>query len=419
MQIHIENFRKFKKAIIPITKSHLILGANNSGKTTITKAIDLFFSNEKVDKEDLIDSSNPAKITLNFNNNETLETWIYQSKGTKTTTSIESFPKNLNHDQDYKERHIFIPAEIIEAENIAQKIAIQNNPEIKNEIRKIEEKLSNKIEELLNSKDVSGVMIFDQVSNFSAETSLTPKTNISVKNNLPLSQEGDGYRKNISISLLKKLKLNSSIIIIDEIENHLSIPNVRNIISRIIKNNNVIFTSHRLEAKLNDIIGITFLGETENDIISVIKSLKIVISEYQKIILVEGKTDIYYVNKFIELKREKDRNYNAIVVHVGGEGQMNKIYTKLNEMEINNLYALKDGDQSHKKEENIIYLKRKEIESYRDDWKNLMKKSKKLLSNNASVDSIKNMAKSLGSMRLDFMEKEDNALVQEFEEIFN
>ncbi len=410
VQVHIENFRRFSNTVIPFTKSQLILGANDSGKTTIVKAINLALEKEVVDKKDLIDPTQPSKITLNFWDevSNSLKTLIYSSKGTKGSTTWTTKPVGTDV-SIFENIHISIGSTIFEAEKLAQDIVTKNNPELLDRVRSLEEFIAGEIDELLNSDDEEQLMVTGEDSSFQINTRISLKTNIDVGNDyMPLAQKGDGYRRNMALSLLKKLKPNTSLIIIDEIENHLSIPNVANLVERITQHNNVIFTSHRLEAKLNNIVGITFLGENSNDVLGAIDALKIEVGKYNKIILVEGKTDIYYINKFISIKQNTNPDYTAIVVYVEGESQTLNVREGLISKGIDSdkIFAIQDGDQAHHGQANIIYLQRNDIESYRDDFEEILR------SNNNNRD----LAKSIASMRTSFI-TEAHPLFEELDRI--
>jgi len=43
--IFIKNYKAFQRENIPLDKNTLLIGSNNSGKTTILEALDLFFNN--------------------------------------------------------------------------------------------------------------------------------------------------------------------------------------------------------------------------------------------------------------------------------------------------------------------------------------------------------------------------------------
>lgn len=191
------------------------------------------------------------------------------------------------------------------------------------------------------------------------------------------------------------MKPDSSIITIDEIENHLSTPNVKEIISEIKNNNQVIFSSHRLESKINDIKAITFLGENEVDVAGAISSLEIEVKKYNKIILVEGIRDIHYIEKYIEIKRNLESNFNAIVVEVKGAGRMLRVRQELIDagIETRKIFLIKDGDQADERNENVNYLEKQKIEDYRPDWADILDE----------CEGNEGRAKKLASMRMDFL----------------
>ena len=64
--IYIKNYKAFKKENIPLDKHTLLVGTNNSGKTTVLEALDLFF-NHKMRHDFIIDHKIPVIIELQVN----------------------------------------------------------------------------------------------------------------------------------------------------------------------------------------------------------------------------------------------------------------------------------------------------------------------------------------------------------------
>ncbi|MEC9485548.1 MAG: AAA family ATPase [Candidatus Izemoplasma sp.] len=61
--IYIKNYKAFKKENIPLEKHTLLVGTNNSGKTTVLEALDLFF-NHRMRHDFIIDRTSPVIIEL-------------------------------------------------------------------------------------------------------------------------------------------------------------------------------------------------------------------------------------------------------------------------------------------------------------------------------------------------------------------
>ena len=64
--IFIKNYKAFQRENIPLDKNTLLIGSNNSGKTTILEALDLFFNNV-LNHHFIIDSKKDIVIELNIN----------------------------------------------------------------------------------------------------------------------------------------------------------------------------------------------------------------------------------------------------------------------------------------------------------------------------------------------------------------
>ena len=61
-QIFIKNFKAFEKETIPIENHNILIGENDSGKSTILQALDIFFNQEKIDKNFIRDITIPVEI---------------------------------------------------------------------------------------------------------------------------------------------------------------------------------------------------------------------------------------------------------------------------------------------------------------------------------------------------------------------
>ena len=65
--IFIKNFKKFDRKTIPIDSHNIIIGENDSGKSTILQALDIFFNQEKIDKVYVRVQGEPVEIGIRYN----------------------------------------------------------------------------------------------------------------------------------------------------------------------------------------------------------------------------------------------------------------------------------------------------------------------------------------------------------------
>ena len=114
---------------------------------------------------------------------------------------------------------------------------------------------------------------------------------------ISIENEGDGFKKNIVIEFLKTIKTN--LILIDEIENHLSTKTINEILSSLktnLENFQLIATSHRIEICK----GIDSITSVNNDTIPRIGAY--INNEIKNdVIVVEGKNDLPIFSKLLEL----------------------------------------------------------------------------------------------------------------------
>ena len=65
--IYIKNFKKFEHTTIVIKKHNLFIGENDSGKSTILQALDIFFNQEKIDKSFVREQGKAVEIGIMYN----------------------------------------------------------------------------------------------------------------------------------------------------------------------------------------------------------------------------------------------------------------------------------------------------------------------------------------------------------------
>lgn len=83
--IFIKNFKKFDRKTIKIDQHNIFVGENDSGKSTILQALDIFFNQEKIDKVYVKSQGDPVEIGIRYNGNMYKKT--YSTASYKLTNS--------------------------------------------------------------------------------------------------------------------------------------------------------------------------------------------------------------------------------------------------------------------------------------------------------------------------------------------
>ena len=136
-QIYIKNFKAFDKETIELSKHNIIIGENDSGKTTILMALDIFFNMGETDKIDKSLIRNPEKnVEIGVWYNDSFYKKIY-SPGTFKISSVMGDLSNLS-----KIKFIYIPVMNYDPKHLIVQLASamvinDTEPEILAKLKKI------------------------------------------------------------------------------------------------------------------------------------------------------------------------------------------------------------------------------------------------------------------------------------------
>lgn len=241
-QIFIKNFKAFEKETIPIEKHNILIGENDSGKSTILQALDIFFNQEKIDKNFIRDITIPVEIGILVNRKFYKKTYSPSTfKGQVTIGDISEL-SNL--------RYIYIPINSYEPSKLINQLAIAktitNTPqEIIEQLKQISQ---NSIDEVISGIDEDLIIINSQNTQLIGEEGFKYEGALKFgvnANGIPIEARGSGFQKNLIYALLVGNTYENVILGIDEIENSFSINNCQNIIRELqIKLGQTIFSSH-------------------------------------------------------------------------------------------------------------------------------------------------------------------------------
>lgn len=313
-QIFIKNFKAFEKETIPIENHNILIGENDSGKSTILQALDIFFNQEKIDKNFIRDITIPVEIGILVNRKFYKKTYSPSTfKGQVTIGDISEL-SNL--------RYIYIPINSYEPSKLINQLAIAktitNTPqEIIEQLKQISQ---NSIDEVISGIDEDLIIINSQNTQLIGEEGFKYEGALKFgvnENGIPIEARGSGFQKNLIYALLVGNTYENIILGIDEIENSFSINNCQNIIRELqIKLGQTIFSSH--SKKVVEISnGTNIIPLYTHSITTIVELLSVLDNTDEKIyLLVEGKFDLPWYRTVINLLRKND---DYVVLPAGGE----------------------------------------------------------------------------------------------------
>ena len=301
-QIYIKNFKAFDKETIELSKHNIIIGENDSGKTTILMALDIFFNMGETDKIDKSLIRNPEKnVEIGVWYNDSFYKKIY-SPGTFKISSVMGDLSNLS-----KIKFIYIPVMNYDPKHLIVQLASamvinDTEPEILAKLKKISQ---NSIDKVIHSID-NDLIVID-----ANKTTITGKEQFKYENavkfsvtsdGIPIESRGSGFQKNLMYALLIGEEYSNVILAIDEIENSLSVNNCNNLISNIQQNiNQTLVTTHSKE--MLKIKGDADIIPIYNGKYKTIGNLISSLDEYDDkiFLLVEGKYDLPWFKKTLKI----------------------------------------------------------------------------------------------------------------------
>lgn len=340
--LFIKNFKAFEKETIPLDNHNIFIGENDSGKTTILQALDIFFNQEKVEKTFVIDDSKSVEIGVLVNNKQYKKVY----KGPTFKEVGAEAVGNFNEIEHL--RFIYIPMNSYDPKSLINQLAIakairMTGSELLEQLKLISQDAINQVvnnidQELLiinhNNTEIIGT------ENFKYDGAI--KFNISTQG-IPVEARGSGFQKNLMYALLVGNDYDNVILGVDEIENSLSINNCSSLLhelhSRI---GQTLITTH--SRKILEIKGLarpyplfsdTHITRTLEELLCSLDK-----TNEKKYLLVEGKFDIPWFETALNLLNLSD---NYIVLPGGGHNNIDVLKDRLQNLGKTCL-TIKDGD---------------------------------------------------------------------------
>ncbi len=418
--IFIKNFKMYEKTTIKIYENNLFIGDNDSGKSTILEALDIFFNYDRIPDINLVrDISNDVEIGIFINGEFFKKT--YSGKTKKVSNLTNNFDNFPDISYVFLKANYADPSKLIADLSVAK--TIENTPDkITNEILDVMIKSGN---DVLSTIDPELIVVNKESTELKSEPdfrySNALKFNIQTERGIPLEGRGSGFKKNITYSLLTKGTYTQTILGIDEIENSLSLENASVLLEKLSsKFLQSLVTTHSnkiMEVSQNFSIIPRFTDHVK-PLKDLLLSLDSTGNSY--FMLVEGKYDIPWIKKALEYL---DYTQHFIIIPSGGDN-INILNESLMESNKKTI-VIKDGD----KQDEEFSLNKDVIEMYcpidflnsvfntsvselpdnKVDFFNLF------INQSRNEDSVKEIL----SQKCNEFLQEDNLLIDELKEIIN
>ena len=317
--IYIKNFKMFERKTIILDNHNLFIGENDSGKTTILQALDIFFNQEKIDKIFGRNIKEPVEIGIEVND------VFYKKVYSGTSYKLTEIPENLESLDKLK--YIYIPAGKYDVKQMIQELAIakvlENTSE--EELENLRKKSQNSIDEVINGIDRDLIVLANDETNIVGEQKFKYEASLKfdvITDGISIEARGLGYQKNLLYALIIGNQYNNVILGIDEIENSFSVNNSRNIIKKIHeKIGQTLITTHSkkiLNARDNATV-IPLFVNNNTSLIELLESLDD--TNNKDYILVEGPYDLNWIKTAVSLLGKANDYYiipsgDVVIYHI-------------------------------------------------------------------------------------------------------
>jgi AAA15 family ATPase/GTPase len=324
--IFIKNYKAFKKENIPLDKNTLLIGTNNTGKTTVLEALDLFF-NDKLNHTYILDKTQDIVVEIHMNEERYRKTYSPPSYHINYDKCIGDM-YSINHLQ-----YLYIPQNI-------------NVPVLLNRILSID--LTEKPKSLELSKIVKVSDYIDGVLGNSNYPLFKVTKNIEMK--VPGNLH---FTKKELTRIVSNITYQHLIVGIDHVEDNFDIHEITSYLKYTYQ---TIFTTKKKKVASDYKYYVSYLykGDQVQDFDTIKKRVEEVGNTY---LLVEGKYDVNWFETALKLLHKED---NYTVIPCGGCGNIGYVKDQLEKEGFKTL-VITDGDTKQKGS-----LQREIIELYAD-----------------------------------------------------
>ena len=325
--IFIKNYKAFQRENIPLDKNTLLIGSNNSGKTTVLEALDLFF-NQVLNQSFVVNHNKDVVIELNIDDKR------YRKVYSPPLYNI-NFKKCIGAIFDiYHIRYLHVPKEI-------------NNQKLLNDILTI-----NMSKEVSQEEQTNILKVSDYIDGILGNNAYK-LFNVSTKYEMYLNKEVS-FTKEDYMRLISSINYQYLVIGIDNFEDNFTVDSLNKLTNLSYQ---TIFTtqSQKIVKDYKHYVSALYKGN-KIDVFDTVKK-RVHKENHKTYILVEGKYDVNWFEKALDLLNKKGA---YTVIPCGGSGNIAFVKEQLEKEEFKTI-VITDGD-THKKSS----LKRDIIELYAD-----------------------------------------------------
>lgn len=338
--LYVKNFKQYESESVPFGKNNIIIGENDSGKSTILEALDIFFNHEKIPNLKLVrDLENDVEIGVLIAGKFYKK--VYTGKTKKESFETEDFNDFPNL------TYIFLDAGTTDIQKLISDLCSAKTTEVIDEgdIQLFNQKAQDAASSILETIS-DELLVFDKnVTNISVEPQIKLQSAIKFdvsSDGVPLEGRGSGFRKNLAYALLTKSSYDNVILGIDEIENSLSVLNAQSLIRKAVDLfPQTIATTHSpkiVEVSENH----TIIARFHEDVKTLSKLYSVLDPTNTKYyLLVEGKFDIPWIKSALQFISSPQMP--IFVVLPSGGSNVDVLAQEL-EQDGKSVIMIKDGD---------------------------------------------------------------------------
>lgn len=306
--IFIKNYKAFKRENIPLDKFSLLIGSNRSGKTTVLEALNLFF-NTQISFEAVRDKEKDVIVEIHINDKRYRKTYSPPTYDLNYEKCIGDMFE-INHI-----KYIYIPKQI-------------NNQKLLNDILSI-----NYTQKIDATEQAKIVKIFDYIDGTLGNSnypifSIDTRIKMDIKEDLQFTNEE--YTR-----MLSNITYPYLIIGIDNVEDNFNLDSINQMTRYCYQ---TLFTSmdRNITSKFDYFIHALY----KEDITKEFDTVRNIVSENRKYILVEGKYDVAWFERALQLL-ELSHDYR--VIPCGGYGNITYVKEQLDKEHFHTI-VITDGD---------------------------------------------------------------------------
>jgi predicted ATP-dependent endonuclease of OLD family len=306
--IFIKNYKAFERENIPLDKFSLLIGSNNSGKTTVLEAMNLFF-NTKIQKECIRDTKKDVVIEIHINEERYRKTYSPPTYNINYEKCIGDM-FDINHI-----KFLYIPKQI-------------DNKDLLNNILSI-----NYTQKTTPVEQAKIVKIFDYIDGQLGNSNY-PLFSIQTDIKMDIKEDID-FTKEQYTTMLSNITYPYLIIGIDNVEDNFDLESIRRMTKYSYQ---TLFTTNdnSISKEFDYTVHALYRENIKEEFDTVLK----VVNNHKKYILVEGKYDVAWFEKALHLL---DLYEQYRVIPCGGFGNIQYVKKQLNKEGFKTI-VITDGD---------------------------------------------------------------------------